>query len=111
MKNCVNCGYELENTAKSCSKCRKTQPNEIIEDSKIETQRKKKYTSIILIIVIISVVSLSALALYELFSKPNYDFSEYDSMLEQESEVQKEFEEWKTEKEAVDKYINGYTLD
>lgn len=111
MKNCINCGYGLEDPTKFCSKCGETQPNEIIEDSTIKIQRKKKYTSIILIIVIITVVSLSAFALYKLFSKPNYDFSKYDSMLEKESEVQKEFEEWKTEKEAVDKYINGYTLD
>ncbi len=110
MKNCIGCGYKLEDTAKFCSECGRTQPNEIIEDS-IEMQKKKKYTSVILIIVIIVVVSLSALALYELFSKPNYDFSEYDSMLEKVNEEKEEFEEWKKEKESVNEYINGYTLD
>ncbi len=108
MKNCIGCGYKLEDTAKFCSECGETQPNEMTKD-RIEMQKKKKYMSIILIIVIIVVVSLSALALYELFSKPTYDFSEYDSMLEKVNEVQEEFGEW--EKESVNEYINGYTLD
>lgn len=112
MKYCINCGCNLPDNAKFCNGCGEVQSSENVLGTETQLPKKKNNTKTVLLIVLIVVILLlSAFWIYEIFSKPEYDFSEYDDMLKKADEVKEEFEEWKKEIEAHDEYIYGYTLD